>query len=104
MVASFLCRELSCRRVSGGGARRFSSRYAGGGVGIFLVERLVFEQRGREGIELAAILPQQRDDLLVRLVDDATHFCVEESLGVRRDLGGTRQQRPCAVAGEHGDG
>jgi hypothetical protein len=48
--------RLGCRRVRVGGGR-ISSRDACGRVHSVLVEGFVFEQRGREGIELAAIVP-----------------------------------------------
>jgi hypothetical protein len=43
----------------------------------------VFEWRGRERIAPAAVLAQQGNDLLVRLLDDAADFLVDEPLGVR---------------------
>src|SRR5712692_617000 len=64
-------------------ARRTRSLHARSRVRIFLVEGLVLEQRIRQGIELAPILFEQRDDLLVGLVDDAAHLVVDELLGRR---------------------
>ena len=64
--------------------------HARGRVRIVFVQRLVLEQRGRKRVELAPVLLEQREDLLVGFVDDAAHLVVEELLRVRRDLGGAR--------------
>jgi len=67
-------------------------------IGLILVERLVLEQSLCEGIELVAVLPQQRD-LLVRLVDDPSHLLVDQLLRALRDLGGAGQQPTASVDG-----
>src|SRR6266545_5280555 len=54
----------SCRRVCVG-ARRRGSRDTGSRVGVLLIQGLVLEERGRKRIELAPILLQQCNDLLM---------------------------------------
>src|SRR4029453_1821715 len=86
------------------GARRGGSRDSGRGIHVFLVERLVLQERVREGVELASVLLQQRNDLLMRLIDDAPNLVVDALLGGRRDLGGAGQEwaRPAAGGGRDG--
>ncbi len=61
----------------------------------------MLEQCIRERIQLAAILLEQRNDLLMRFLDDAAHFGVDELLRIRRDLGGTRKEWALAVTRYH---
>src|SRR5919199_2785718 len=49
------------------GLRRRRAEHARGRVRVVLVERLVLEERRRQGVELAAVLLEQRHHLFVRL-------------------------------------
>ncbi|HEY6776894.1 MAG TPA: hypothetical protein VI122_10325, partial [Thermoleophilaceae bacterium] len=49
----------------------------GGVVGFGLVERLVFDEGGGEGVELVAVLAQQLHNFVERLGNDPLHFGVD---------------------------
>src|SRR5204863_311242 len=68
-----------------------------GGIGLVFVERLVLEQRCREGVELVAIALQKRDNFRVRRLDDPPHLVVDQLLRVLRDFGDAWEERAAAV-------
>ena len=75
------------------GAGTGSGVDARGLVGLVLVERLVLEQGARERLEAVALALEQRDRLLLGLVDDLAHLLVDQPLRV---LGGLRDARAAA--------
>src|SRR5215207_10526514 len=90
------------RELAGWG--RLGSRHPGSRVGVVLVQRLVLEQRAREPVEPLPITGQEGDNLVVCRRDNAAHLLVDESLGLRRDLGDTWKERPGAITRDDGDG
>ena len=74
------------RRAGGpvSGERRGHGRGvdAGGLVRLVLVQRLVLEQGARERLEALALALEQRDRLLLGLVDDLADLLVDQPLGV----------------------
>ena len=51
----------------------------------------MLEQRVRERVELRPVLAEQYDDLAMGLLDDPADLVVDELLGLRCNLGDTRQ-------------
>lgn len=65
----------------------------------------MLEQRGRERIDLGAVLSEQGDHFLLRLVGYARYLLVDELLCMRRYLGATGEEGPAeAVPRDHRDG
>ena len=61
----------------------------------------MLEQRVGKRVELVAVLLQQRDDLLVRFLDDSMGFVVDQLLCVLRNFGDAGQERAGTVGGDY---
>ena len=58
----------------------------------------MLEQGLCEGVELVAVLPQEGDDLLMRLFDDPSYLLVYQLLRVLRDVRGAGRASECGRA------
>src|SRR5438067_2587620 len=83
-----------CGRGQSPGHRALRRRQAGSLVGRRHVEGLVLEERLRQRVELAAVLAEERGDLLVGGRHEGPNLLVDEPLRLVRHLGRAREQRP----------